>query len=148
MAKAANDTEWGVNTFLFNTETYPYGILSCYGLAAKAQIDDVQLRQLFPTRDEALADGVEKARLRAEAQQAFNTEFPFLNDDLSSRMALVTDMDEAETVLSEHLTAVSKKKKLAELAATLKAVEQKPCPLYNEMLALLGKANEAQTAGG
>ena len=70
VAKAANDTEWGVNTFLFNAETYPHGILSFYGLAAKAQIDDVQLRQLFPTRDEALADGVEKARLRAEAQQA------------------------------------------------------------------------------
>ena len=146
VAKAANDTEWGVNTFLFNTETYSHGILSFYGLAGKAQIDDVQLRQLFPTRDEALADGVEKARLRAEAQQAFNTEYPFLNDDLDSRMAVVSDMEEAETALAEHLTAVSKKKKLAELAATLKAVEQKPCPLYNEMLALLGKANEAQTA--
>ena len=146
VAKAANDTEWGVNTFLFNTETYPYGILSCYGLAAKAQIDDVQLRQLFPTRDEALADGVEKARLRAEAQQVFNTEFPFLNDDLSSRMALVTDVDEAETVLSEHLTAISKKKKAAVLAAILKAVEQKPCPLYDEMQVLLNNAYEAQTA--
>ena len=46
---------------------------------------------------------------------------------------LVTDIDEAETVLSEHLTAISKKKKAAVLAAILKAVEQKPCPLYDEM---------------
>ena len=146
VAKAANSTEWKVNTFLFNSDTYAYGILSCYSLAAKAQIDDVQLRQLFPTREAALADGIEKARLRAEAQKAFNTEYPFLNDDLTARMASVTDIDEAETVLAEHLTAIAKKNQAKVMTTTLKAVEQKPCPAYDEMLSLLNNADEAQTA--
>lgn len=146
VAKAVNSTDWKVNTFLFNSDTYAYGILSCYSLAAKAQIDDIQLRQLFPTREAAMADGVEKAHLRVEAQKAFNTEYSFLNDDLTARMAAVTGIDEAETVLAEHLTAITKKNQTKVLAVTLKVVEQKPCPAYDEMLALLNKADEAQTA--
>ena len=145
VAKAANTTDWGINTFLFNTDTYTHGILSCYSLAAKAQIDDIQLRQLFSTRDEAVADGVEKARLRAEAQIAYNTEYPTLNDDLTARMASVTDIDEAEAILAEHLTAITKKNQTKTLAVTLKAVEEKPCPAYDEMLALLNNADEALT---
>ena len=145
VAKAANSTDWGVNTFLFNTDTYTYGILSCYSLAAKAQIDDVQLRQLFPTREEAIADGIEKARLRAEAQQAYNTEYSALNDDLTACMSTVTDIDEAKTTLSNHMTAISKKNEAKVLATTLKVVEQKPCPAYDEMLTLLNNADEAQT---
>ena len=145
VAKAVNNSEWNANTFLFNTETYTHGILSCYSLAAKAQIDDVQLRQLFPTREAAIADGVENARLRAEAQQAYNTEYPVLNDDLTERMSAVTDIHEAESALAEHLQAIDKKKQAKVLQTTLRAVEQKPCPSYNEMLALLDKADEAQT---
>ena len=151
VAKAANTTEWGVNTFQFNAETYTYGILSCYALAAKAQIDDVQLRQLFPTREAAIADGVEKARLRAEAQKAYNTEYSFLNDDLTARMSAITESDEAaleqaKTVLAEHLTAIGKKAETKVLATTLKAVKQKPCPAYDDMLSLMNSADEAQTA--
>ena len=146
VAKADRNTDWSISTFLFNSETYTQGILSCYFLAAKSQIDDVQLRQLFPTREAALADGVEKARLRADAQKAYNTEYSFLNDDLTARMAAVTDISEAETVLAEHLTAITKKNQAKILATTLKAVEQKPCPAYDEMLLLLDNADEARTA--
>lgn len=151
VAKAVNTTEWGINTFQFNAGTYSYGILSCYALAAKAQIDAVQLRQLFTTREAAIADGVEKARLRAEAQKAYNTRYPFLNEDLTARLAAVTGTDEAalavvEAILAEHLAAISKKDEIKVMAATLEAVKQRPCPAYDEMVALLQNADEAQTA--
>ena len=118
---------------------------------AKAQIDDLQLRQLFPTREEAIADGIEKARLRAEAQKDFNTAYPFLNDDLDARMNAVTGtdkaaLDEVNTVLSEHLDAIKKKDKTGIIATTLQAIALYPCPDYEEMLSLLGNINEAQTA--
>jgi len=145
VAKAVNTTDWGVNTFLFNTDTYTHGILSCYSLAAKAQLDDIQLRQLFPTREAALADGAEKAKLRAEAQIAYNTDYPALNEDLTARMAVVTAIDEAEEALEEHMNSINLKKETLVLAATLKAVEQKPCPAYDEMLGFLRNAEEAQT---
>ena len=150
-AKATEGTEWHSNTTTFNTGDYAQAILSCRTLAAKAQIDDVQLRQLFPTREEAIADGVEKARLRAEAQKAFNTEYPFLNDDLDARLSAITGTDkaalaEAETALAEHLSAIQKKKETAVTRTTLQAIAERPCPEYETMLTLLNDMEEAQTA--
>ena len=113
----------------------------------------MQLRQLFPTREEAIADGVEKMRLRAEAQTAFNTEYDFLNADLQARMDAIEGSDEtalaqAEEALAEHLEAMKVIGELGRIETTLKAVEQKPCPNYEEMTRLLGEAKAATTAQG
>ena len=153
VAKAENTTEWNKNTRIFNSDTYAKGILSCYSLAAKAQIDNVQLHQLFPTREEAFADGIAKARIRAEAQKAYNTEYPFLNDDLDARMDAITDTDntafaEAEAALAEHLTAIRNKAEAPIIGTTLQAIKQRPCPDYEEMVSLFSDINEAQTAQG
>ena len=134
IGKASNTPEWSTDTYIFNSGTYPYGILSCYTLAAKAQIDAVQLRQLFPTREEAFADGLEKEKLRAEAQKAYNTDYPYLNDDLSS--------------LEDHLRAVRIMQEVPYITTTLQAVEARPCHQYEEMLRLLSDLNEAQTPQG
>ena len=151
VAKATNDTEWNSETSFFNSDTYSNGILSFYSLQGKAQIDAVQLRQLFSSREEAVADGIEKARLRAEAQKTYNTEYPILNEDLTVRMAAITGTDDtarlqAEEALADHLSALSMMAELKIMDATLRAVEQKPCPDYEEMLGLLNEAKEAQTA--
>ena len=151
VAKATNDTEWNSETSFFNSETYSKGILSFYSLQGKAQIDAVQLRQLFSSREEAVADGIEKARLRAEAQKTYNTEYPILNEDLTVRMAAITGTDDtarlqAEEALADHLSALSMMPELKTMDATLRAVEQKPCPDYEKMLGLLNEAKEAQTA--
>ena len=153
VAKATDGTEWNAETFTFNSETYSIGIFASYALAAKAQIDGMQLRQLFPTREEAIADGVEKMRLRAEAQTAFNTEYDFLNADLLARMDAIEGSDEtalaqAEEALAEHLEAMKVIGELGRIETTLKAVEQKPCPNYEEMTRLLGEAKAATTAQG
>lgn len=150
VGKATNNTEWHTNTITFNSSTYPKGILYCRNLEGKAQIDDVQLRQLFPTQEEAIADGLEKARLRAEAQKAFNTEYPLLNEDLDARMNAITGTDraaleEAETALREHISAIIEKAKTPIIATTLQAIELRPCPNYEEMLSLLADINEAET---
>lgn len=150
VGKATVGDEWHTDTYTFNAGTFAKGILSCRTLAAKAQIDALHLHQLFPSREEALADGIEKARLRAEAQKAFNTDYPFLNDDLDSRMASITGTDkhalaEAETTLEEHLSAIAKKKETGIIATTLEAIAERPCPYYTDMLRLLEDMNEAQT---
>ena len=151
VGKATIDPDWHVNTFTFNSDNYTKATLTCHALAAKAQIDDVQLRQLFPTREEALADGIEKARLRAEAQKAYNTAYPFLNDDLTARMSAITGTDEAalkeaELCLEEHLSAIKKKAETSIISTTLQAIAERPCPDYADMIGLLGNMNEAQTA--
>ena len=151
VAKATVENYWHTNNLTFNAENYSKAILSCRSLAAKAQIDDLQLRQLFPTREEAIADGIEKARLRAEAQKAYNTQYPFLNDDLTNRMAAITGTDkaaiaEAETALADHLSAIQKKNETGIIATTLEAIAERPCPNYEEMTALLSTVENAQTA--
>ena len=151
VAQAKNGTEWNAESFVFNADAYPKGILALYSLGAKARIDAMGLRKLFPTREEAIADGVEKARLRAEAQMAYNTEYPFLNDDLQARMDAITGTDQAalqqtEEVLSDHLSAFRKMKEVKVMDATLKAVALKPCPDYDVMLSLLSEAQNATTA--
>ena len=153
VAKATTGADWHTDTFTFNADTCVVGILSCRTLDAKAQIDNVQLYQLFPTREEAIADGIEKARLRAEAQKAYNTDYPVLNDDLTARMLAITGIDkaalkESETALAEHMTAISKMNEAKFMAATLQAVAQRPCPEYEDMLSLLSAMNEAGTAQG
>ena len=150
VAKATNQEEWNAENFIFNSETNPSGILVFYSLAAKAQIDGVQLRQLFPSREVAMADGMEKAYLRAQSQQAYNTEYPSLNDDLSARISVITGTDEAapsaaETALAEHMAAVRAKAEL-KVTAILKPLEQNPCLAYNQMIDLLNAADEATTA--
>ncbi len=138
VARATNDAEWHVNTFTFNADTYDKGILSCRTLDAKAQIDGLQLRKLFSTREEAFADSIEEARLRAEAQKAFNTNYPYLNDDLPECPN--------QSILDKHLTAIRRKAEVPIIATTLKAIEQRPCPDYDEMLGWLNALDEARTS--
>lgn len=148
-ARTTNETEWHTNTTIFNAGTYSKGILSGRSLEAIAQVDKVQLHQLFPTREEALADGVEKARLRAEAQKAYNTAYPFLNDELNS----LTPPEEEELkwweeTLANQLKAIRVKSQIPVITTTLQAIALRPCPDYDVMLSLLGNINEAQTAQG
>ncbi|MBR4130290.1 MAG: hypothetical protein IKU02_05110 [Bacteroidaceae bacterium] len=149
--KATDQSDWHSDYFVFNADIYPKGILAFYTLAAKAQIDGVQLRKLFQNRAEAIADGLEKARLRAEAQKTFYAQYPALNNDLTARLEAITGTDEtalqqAEQALKEHQEAIRKLKEVEVMDAALQAVALKPCPDYDEMLSLAANAKEAQTA--
>ena len=144
-------TDWNLETITFNADTYSKALLALYTLGAKAQIDKAELRQLFETRDEAFADGVAKARLRAEAQKAYNTQYAFLNEELDKAMAAITTTDKAalataEAALARQLEAVAAMPSLDVAETTLKAIEQKPCPGYEQMQLLLDNARKATTA--
>lgn len=115
VGKATNGTSWNLERFVFNTETYNKGILSFYTLGAKAQIDAVELRQLFATREEALADDAVKSQLRVQAEETYNAQ---------------------STALTERL---------ARFATTLDAIKDRPCPGYDQMKDLLTQAQTAQT---
>ena len=102
VGKATNGTSWNLERFVFNTETYDKGILSFYTLGAKAQIDAVELRQLFATREEALADDAVKSQLRVQAEETYNAQSTALTD------------------------------RLARFATTLDAIKDRPCPGYDQ----------------
>ena len=115
VAKATNGTAWNLEKFVFNSDTYSKGILAFYTLAAKAQIDAVELRPLFASRDEAVAHGNQAAQL----------------------------IEQAETAYEEQSTALADE--ISRIATTLAAIENKPCQGYNQMKELLAQAQNAQT---
>lgn len=106
-----NTTDNWVTQFgSFNSGESVLGKLNLYNLEAKAQIDQVMLCQLFSTKDSAIVDGIEKARMKAEAFKAYNTAFDYLNTDLTSVLATITSSDadalvSAEKAVEEALIA-------------------------------------------
>ena len=114
VAKATNGTSWNLERFIFNSDTYSKGILAFYSLGAKAQIDAVELRPLFATRDEAVAHGNQAAQLRAQAEETYEANSTALADEI------------------------------ARIATTLDVIKDKPCPGYDRMKELLAQAQGAQ----
>ncbi len=90
---------WVTQFGSFNSEEHTRARLVLYNLAAKAQVDQLLLCQLFSTKDSAVADGIEKARREAELFIQFNTKtegkYAGLNTELSQVLASVTTTDEA-----------------------------------------------------
>ena len=71
VATLSNTTEWEKQTFTFNSGTSSQATVAFRLLNAKAQMAKLELRRLFPTAEEAIADGVttEEPRRAALAQQ-------------------------------------------------------------------------------
>lgn len=89
--------KWLTQFASFNSKANTQARVRLFNLASKAQVDQMVLCQLFSTRDSAIADGIEKARMAAEAFKNYNTKYDFLNEDLTRIFAGVTTTD-AETL--------------------------------------------------
>lgn len=100
---------WNTKNTVFNSGDYNEALLAFRWLDAKGQLGEIQLCRLFPTREEAIADGVDKQRQRAEAVKAYNTQIPALNDELTQTLATITGTDdEALYAVSDAADAVLK----------------------------------------
>lgn len=84
---------WVTQYANFNSGEYSYGRILLTELAAKGQVDQALLCQLFMTQDSAIADGIEKARAKAEMFKTYNTKFEYLNTDLTSVISAITSAD-------------------------------------------------------
>ena len=87
LVSLSNTSDWAVQSSITNSMIYKYCIVNMRDLAATAQIDRMMLCELFTTREAALADALEKARVHAEAFKAFNTRHAAMNAWLDARMA-------------------------------------------------------------
>lgn len=78
----------------FNTGDFGKVMVAFRQLGCSTQVDNMLLAQLFDTEEEAIADGVEKARLRAEAFKSYNTLYPGLNSELDNILEATTGNDQ------------------------------------------------------
>ena len=142
-------TNWVTQFISFNSGESTLGRIQLYNLAAKAQIDQVLLCQLYSTRDSAIADGIEKARMKAEVFKAYNTKFDFLNNDLTSMLSAITTNDAealatAEKLVEDAFTAYNYLADGTMLAYAEKVAAWKLYG-YEQFEALLTEAKNART---
>lgn len=104
-------SDWQMRYAPFSTGTANVATIAFRWLGAKAQFDKMELCQLFATREEALADGVEKLRQRAQAVMAYNDnpQLAALNSELQQRISAVTTgeaLADGEQAIADLLKAL------------------------------------------
>ena len=96
---------WLTQYETFNSGEYSQVLLSCRMMGAKTQFDNLLLAQLFDTEEEAIADGIGKARLRAQAFKSYNTLHPDLNFFINEVLTATTTNDQAALFALERAVA-------------------------------------------
>ncbi len=151
VASASNTADWQKQTFIFDSGDYTKFMMAFRWLMATAQIDKVELRQLFDAKADAVADGVAKAMLAAETVKSSNTSFPLLNDELSSTLATVSGNDDnalyvVESAIGNFLQALNDKASVDSLLAVAEKVDMMQFPGQQKLIDAVAAAKEAATA--
>lgn len=133
----------------FNSDQYTQARVRLYTLGSKAQVDQMLLCQLFSTRDSAIADGIEKARMKAEVFKVYNTKFDVLNNDLNSVLTSVTseDADALHTLSNSVENAIKAYNYLIDTDILPYAEKLAAFKLYgsDELDIIINNAKEAKT---
>lgn len=86
---------WSNQSFQFNSAGYDKALLSLRRLAAMSQIDKIMLCRLYENRADAIADGIEKMRLRAAAVCEYLADSDkALSDELKDLTAGISGTDD------------------------------------------------------
>ena len=147
----STSADWKKQSFIFNSGSYQQLLIAYRWLLATAQIDKVELRQLFENRDDAVADGIEKIRQHATALKAYNTLLPELNEDLDTRLAAITTKDDgalwsAKKALDDMTAAILQKTVADSLMQVANKVADMEFEGREQLLEAMDNAKAARTA--
>ena len=151
----ANKTYWTTQQAVFNTESHDEAVLAFRWLAGTAQIGDMELYRLFPTREEAIADGIAMTRKKAQVLMDYNTQLPALNEELKEILDrdFSTESEFYENILFTYTQAISNMQQAMEdksvvdsLLAVAHAVVGWNFDGREELEAAIETASEAATA--
>lgn len=141
--------KWLTQFASFNSKTNTQARVRLFNLASKAQVDQMMLCQLFSTRDSAIADGIAKVRITAEAFKDYNTKYNYLNEDLTriSTGVTTTDAEALQTLAKAMEDALQAYRYLND--GTLVAYAEKLVALklhgYKSLELILNAAKKAKT---
>ena len=153
VAQVKDNNDWNKQSFVFNSDKYDKFLLAFRWLSATAQIDKVELRPLFSTRNEAVADGVGACRKQAEAIKTYNVTLPALNDEMTGQLAAITGTDDEALAMAENavdgvLNAIRSKKTIDSLLVVAEKVSTWQFPGKAALEVALEKAKTAADADG
>lgn len=141
--------KWLTQFASFNSKSNTQARVRLFNLASKAQVDQMMLCQLFSTRDSAIADGIAKLRITAEAFKDYNTKYNYLNEDLTriSTGVTTTDAEALQTLAKAMEDALQAYRYLND--GTLVAYAEKLVALklhgYESLELILNAAKKAKT---
>ena len=141
--------KWLTQFASFNSKSNTQARVRLFNLASKAQVDQMMLCQLFSTRDSAIADGIAKVRITAEAFKDYNTKYNYLNEDLTriSMGVTTTDAEALQTLAKAMEDALQAYRYLND--GTLVAYAEKLVALklhgYESLELILNAAKKAKT---
>ena len=141
--------KWLTQFASFNSKSNTQARVRLFNLASKAQVDQMMLCQLFSTRDSAIADGIAKVRITAEAFEDYNTKYNYLNEDLTriSTGVTTTDAEALQTLAKAMEDALQAYRYLND--GTLVAYAEKLVALklhgYRSLELILNAAKKAKT---
>lgn len=141
--------KWLTQFASFNSKSNTQARVRLFNLASKAQVDQMMLCQLFSTRDSAIADGIAKVRITAEAFKDYNTKYNYLNEDLTriSTGVTTTDAEALQTLVKAMEDALQAYRYLND--GTLVAYAEKLVALklhgYKSLELILNAAKKAKT---
>ena len=146
-----NPTAWEKQAATFYNDTMQYATLSFRWLNAKGLLGDIELFKLYDSREEALADGLQRLRDKAETFKAYNTQVESLNEELTARMAAFTEADDqvlaqAEAAINEALQAYALQPRLDSLVEVAKKVVEMPFNGQQALNDAIATANAAANA--
>ncbi len=98
---------WATRFGTFNSGDSQEAVIYLRQMGGKAQFDRFMLCQLFDSKEEAIADGIEKMRLQATAFAGWNTLLPSLNDDLTALLSTVTSTGEQGLAETSAIVAMA-----------------------------------------
>jgi hypothetical protein len=143
--------KWLTQFASFNSKSNTQARVRLFNLASKAQVDQMMLCQLFSTRDSAIADGIAKVRITAEAFKDYNTKYNYLNEDLTristGVITTTTDAEALQTLAKAMEDALQAYRYLND--GTLVAYAEKLVALklhgYKSLELILNAAKKAKT---
>jgi hypothetical protein len=146
-----NTTEWEKQAMTFYNDTMQYATLSFRWLAAKGLLGEIELFKLYDSREAALADGLARLRDKAETFKAYNTQVASLNDELTARLAEITEatdntLAQAETAINEAQQAYRLQPRIDSLIEVAAKIVVMPFNGQEELADAIANANAAATA--
>ena len=143
--------DWQRHSAVFNSGDFTQLLLAYRWLGAAAQMDEIELRPLFKTQEEAIAHGVAMTRVKAEAVKTYNTLLPSLNDEIDAVLASISGTDREalsslDDAISRMLEAINGKSVTDSLLQVADVVSEMRFAGQAELLEAMQAARAATTA--
>lgn len=120
-------------------------IVSCQN-KGKAQLDEIAVHELFPTKEEALANALEWAKVKVAMFKQFNQKYTVLNNEIDQIVATGASASDIDMAIANALEAIEAIAEIENMKADAKTAVDMQITGYDGITAALAECEKATTA--